>query len=60
MDPVANLKEQRALAAHIIVLADREDGDPNGELAECASRLAELVQALDEWRTRGGFDPYTV
>lgn len=29
------------------------------ELGGLGSRLAELVIALDEWRRKGGFDPYT-
>lgn len=48
MDPDENLREQRALvkkwlAGHISL----------GE----AARLAELVQALDEWMSNGGFLP---
>lgn len=65
MDPNANLREQRELAASII---DRVDGNAGGTddlpiadadqtVAE-ALRLSELVQALDEWRLSGGFDPY--
>ncbi len=53
MDPNANLKEQRRLAAAIqaaedagLTIADHD-----------VSRLAELVIALDEWIARGGFLP---
>lgn len=56
MDPVANLAEQRTLAAELIKHIDAEDADFNIE--ENATRLAELVIALDEWRTKGGYDPY--
>lgn len=52
MDPNANLKRQRELAAEII------DGYGNRDIADLAAELAELVQALDEWRLKGGFDPY--
>jgi hypothetical protein len=59
VDPVANLNEQRSLAEKIL---EREDHEPNAEFATNqaldAARLAELVQALDEWRKDGGFDPY--
>lgn len=65
MDPIANLQEQRELSAEINAIFD--DADPiDGsftlsqmvDLSDKAVRLAELVQALDEWRTKGGFDPY--
>lgn len=47
MDPNANLAEQRRIVARIL------DGDDSADW----SRLAELVQALDEWLTAGGFLP---
>lgn len=47
MDPNANLKEQRELAKKILEENNREDVD----------RLAELVLALDEWLSKGGFPP---
>lgn len=60
MDPDANIREQRRLAARII---ERIDGPGAGfdREAQCedGERLAELVQALDEWRLKGGHDPYT-
>jgi hypothetical protein len=56
MDPIANLEEQRRLAAEIIA---SWDGTPNQAYPiPAAQRLAELVLALDEWRRKGGFDPY--
>lgn len=65
MDPHANLTEQREIAEAII--GTRDDYDRRDELtlsdedlreqADRAERLAELVQALDEWRSKGGFDP---
>lgn len=65
MDPVANMDEQRKLAREIAETIDAVV-TPSGamslggslELANMANRLAELVTALDEWRTNGGFDPY--
>lgn len=58
MDPDANLAEQRELAAKII--KDIDTADPstiNPVDPDDASRLAELVQALDAWMSRGGFLP---
>jgi hypothetical protein len=49
MDPNANLKEQLAITRAI--LADKEPHTFG------AIRLAELVEALDEWITKGGFLP---
>lgn len=62
MDPNANLNSQLYLAQSIIDSAEddpSEDGegwqpDPNDVL-----ELAELVLALHEWRSKGGFDPYS-
>ena len=51
MDPIANLIEQRDLAARLL-----DSNYPHD--AAVAIRLAELVQALDEWRRKGGADPY--
>jgi len=56
MDPHANLREQRELARRIQQAENNED--PAYNVGEDADRLAELVLALDEWRTKGGFDPY--
>ncbi len=59
MDPLANLAAQRRLAERIQHLSDREDYPERlGEVAAEAENLAELVLALDEWRKKGGFDPY--
>lgn len=55
MDPNANLKEQLELAAEIIKSSDANEGyffDPAK-----AVRLAELVEALDGWLSKGGFLP---
>lgn len=57
MDPLANIIEQRILAGLIVRnVGDEtiEDDVSNNDIV----RLAELVLALDEWRTNGGFDPY--
>lgn len=50
MDPVANLAEQRKIVDRIL------NGDKWG--SDDAYRLAELVEWLDIWRRKGGFDPY--
>jgi hypothetical protein len=52
MDPYANVREQLALAERIVNTGVIE--------ADAATRLAELVLALDEWRRAGGFDPYVI
>jgi hypothetical protein len=63
MDPDANLEEQRSLAAEAMKIQDAcsDNGDYTPEQqerhAEIACRLAELVQALDEWIMKGGFLP---
>ena len=61
MDPDANLKEQLELAQEI---QDRLDGDEleaeeysKWQLGVDASRLADRVQALDQWIDNGGFLP---
>lgn len=58
MDPDANLEEQLELAQELMeVNSDDMDTDALQEIEEKASRLAELVLALDEWIERGGFLP---
>ena len=52
MDPHANLVEQRLIARRLLAL-DR----PLVEIAADASRLAELVEALDAWCSKGGVLP---
>ena len=53
MDPDANLNEQREIAKRI------SDNDYSTAYAPQpdAERLAELVLALDEWLSKGGFPP---
>lgn len=53
MDPNANLKELRELAAELIRLLDAEDHIDENDV----NRLCELVEALDQWISRGGFLP---
>lgn len=63
MDPNANLREQRELVREI----QRVWNDCNADgtltavqaehVADRASRLAELVAALDQWLSNGGFPP---
>jgi len=53
MDPNANLKELLELAQEI-----REAYDADETISEADSaRLAELVEALDGWLSKGGFLP---
>ena len=55
MDPNANLEEQLRLARQFIERADR--GRAERFHSGDTLRLAELVQALDEWIVKGGFLP---
>jgi nitroreductase len=57
MDPNENIKRQRELAAQLVANDQSVKGYYN-DLDDAATELAELVQALDEWRLKGGFDPY--
>lgn len=52
MDPNANLDEQRAI---VRALLDADELD--SEALNDALRLAELMQALDDWIAGGGFLP---
>lgn len=51
---------RRLLAARAAILGGQLPTYPSAyeAIAYDAFHLAELVQALDEWRRRGGFDPY--
>lgn len=63
MDPDANLKEQREIAREIQAIWDdcNEDGTLTfpqmAAISDKAGRLAELVEALDKWISKGGFLP---
>lgn len=58
MDPMANIRRQRELGKRLTALQDGASGY-EGEIAALAYELAELVISLDEFRMKGGFDPYT-
>ena len=51
MDPNANLAEQRRIVERML------DNEENPDYLDDAQRLAELVEALDGWITKGGFLP---
>lgn len=55
MDPNATLVEMLALAE--MIQQEYGDTDGNGVDQDDANRLAELVEALNGWITRGGFLP---
>lgn len=68
MDPDANLREQCDLARCIIEAQDDVNGldrhlpeayrrTTGRDLDDDVTRLAELVQALDQWLSNGGFPP---
>lgn len=54
MDPKANIERQREIVKAVFAPGAIYN-DPSILLTE----LAELVEALDGWRLKGGFDPYT-
>ena len=58
MDPKANLKEQLECAARMLDDTLYTGGPDDNDWASDALRLAELVTAMHEWRSKGGFDPY--
>ena len=67
MDPMANITDQLELARKMHELDDQiangerlwMDEDEQTDYIDWAGQLADLVIALDEWRRKGGFDPYT-
>lgn len=54
MDPTANLDEQRRLAKR---LTEHDYQFDDTEMVNDGYALAELVLALDEWISKGGFLP---
>lgn len=59
MDPNVNLAEQRSIARCLLDMHDSGNVLDAGEIEENAIMLADLVIALDEWITKGGFLPTT-
>lgn len=63
MDPNANLREQREIVARVLARTLPDGADyiqrarHNRQQADDTERLAQLVEALDEWLTKGGFLP---
>ena len=57
MDPNANLREQRETVREIQRCGDKEHPRETCACADLADRLAELVEGLDNWLSRGGFPP---
>lgn len=53
MDPDANLKEQLEIAAILNQFRDADEPPPEDQVW----RLAELVEALNEWILKGGALP---
>lgn len=53
MDPDANLEEQLLRASKLVEAIENDRGIRESEVL----RLAELVIALDEWISNGGFLP---
>jgi hypothetical protein len=64
MDPNANLDEQRSAAAELLKIYENPAGlggaytlAQDARMVELGERLAELVQALDNWITSGAALP---
>lgn len=57
MDPTACLKEIREIADRMYDAVWIDHRTPTQRYLDDSRRLAELVPALDEWITRGGFLP---
>lgn len=57
MDPTANLATQRALASVIVTTAERRTSPRGVEFEQQCIELAEHVEALDDWISKGGFIP---
>ena len=58
MDPNETLKGMRLIAEHFLSDQPGYQGTPDGEpTMDDARELAELVQAIDGWLSRGGFLP---
>lgn len=53
MDPNENLKEQRRISRLLLGRTYLTQSEIDGY----AQELAELVEALDEWMSKGGFPP---
>lgn len=56
MDPTANLRRLREVAAKILRMVDGPFLETT-PLTQPAAELAELTEALDQWIVRGGFLP---
>lgn len=57
MDPNANLKRQREIAAEILRLTNLRASPRGREFEDLGTELAELITVLDEWIENGGFLP---
>ena len=57
MDPNATLAQARAALARLDDLDEQEDAPYIERRAECAADVVDAFRALDEWLTKGGFQP---
>lgn len=53
MDPNACLEEIRSLTESVLNTHDRDEQEYHSD----CQRLAELIQSLDEWISKGGYFP---
>jgi hypothetical protein len=60
VDPKANIDEQRTLAAALLDTTAAGAISQRPDIEDDVQRLCEVVLALDQWRSTGGFDPYQV
>jgi hypothetical protein len=58
MDPKANIDEQHHLATSLLDTINAGAISQHPDIEDDVKRLCELVLALDQWRSTGGFDPY--
>jgi hypothetical protein len=56
VDPNETLKQTIRLADRVL-LNETPEGEPIEDYEEIAYELAEKIEALDEWLTKGGFLP---
>jgi hypothetical protein len=56
-DPDATLRQLRELVGRVYRHWDGQDVLHSGQLEATALRMAELVDTLDEWLSRGGTPP---
>lgn len=57
MDADEALKNVRAGVARVRRMEEKEEGGGNASFTDAACELADAVDALDEWLSKGGYLP---